>query len=94
MAIYWAFIYFEGELNAPVLLVFLFLTLMYGLTVWREKPTYPRTIGVGVILGVTALVSPNMLLMPLVIFVWFWWINRGKKGQAGFILKNLVLLTG
>jgi len=61
MSIYWIFIYFEGELLAPVLLIFLSLCLMLALSAWRAKFTYLRTIGAGLIFGLAAVVRPNIL---------------------------------
>ncbi|MDI6826939.1 MAG: glycosyltransferase family 39 protein, partial [Armatimonadota bacterium] len=37
MAVYWVFVYFEGELLEPVLLITLALCLMFVLCLWTEK---------------------------------------------------------
>ena len=50
MAAYWGFIYFEGELLAPVLLITLGLSLMHVLLLWCDRLTFWRGILGGVVL--------------------------------------------
>ncbi|MBK8270219.1 MAG: glycosyltransferase family 39 protein [Planctomycetes bacterium] len=40
MAVYWAFIYFEAEFHAPVLMIFLTLWMTYALGRWAETPNW------------------------------------------------------
>ncbi|MBU0717720.1 MAG: glycosyltransferase family 39 protein, partial [Planctomycetes bacterium] len=42
MSLYWAFIYFEGELLAPGLLVLLTLLLLNVVVRWSDEPTWLR----------------------------------------------------
>ena len=78
MSVYWTFIYFEGELLEPVLLVPLSLLLVYELGLWTEKITFRRSLLTGVILGLFALVRPNILLFAPVALVWAFWILRAR----------------
>ena len=80
MATYWVFIFFEGELHAPVLAVFLALLLALALRPWTSRITFLRALGAGVLLGVFALVRTNALLYAPVILAWAWWLlwRRGK----------------
>ncbi len=100
MNIYWIFIYFEGELLAPVLLVFLSLCLMIALSSWRAKFTYLRTVGAGILFGLSALVRPNILLFGPVILAWAWWLKRRRSDKhplkvavMGFVLTAAVVIA-
>jgi len=84
MAVYWSFIYFEGELLAPVLLVLLGLCLMMTLTRWTAGFTYPRTIVGGLLVGLFALIRPNILLFVPVVLIWAWWMARRRKDGRRF----------
>jgi len=99
MASYWVLVYFEGELLAPVLLVFLGTALLLVLTVWAQtlKPLYAW--GAGALLGLFALIRPNILLFGLVLPAWLWWVGRRSAGRrrilksvAGFGFGVLVLV--
>ena len=76
MSVYWVFIYYEAELLEPVLLVTLTLALIYGLSLWTERITFTRALAVGVILGLFALVRPNVLTVGIAIPIWAWWALR------------------
>lgn len=90
MSGYWAFIYFEGELLAPALLVPLFLTLILVLRTWTDRMTWPRVIAAGVLFGAIALTRPNVLLCLPVVLLWSWWIAR----RRGSTLKGLAMAAG
>ena len=89
MSCYWAFIYFEGELLAPVLLVFLSLSLMNVLVRWVNGTTRFNTFAGGLLLGVLALARPNALLFALLILVWVFWIAR-RRNQPQTLRTTLV----
>ncbi|MBA7674829.1 Lipopolysaccharide assembly protein B [subsurface metagenome] len=90
MSIYWGFIYFEGELHYPALLIFLVLALVNVLRLWTKNFTYPRVAGAGVLLGICVLTSPSMLLLLPVIVAWGWWVARRRNQQKRYILTGLV----
>ena len=70
MATYWAFPYYEGEINDPVLFVFLVPCLMLTLRAWALKVNFPRAALAGLIVGAYALMRPNILLFGPVIAGW------------------------
>jgi len=78
MSCYWVFIYFEGELLAPVLLVFLSLSLMNVLVRWADRTTRFNTFAGGLLLGVLALARPNALLFAPLVLIWIYWITRRR----------------
>jgi 4-amino-4-deoxy-L-arabinose transferase-like glycosyltransferase len=94
MAVYGGFIYFEGELLEPVLLVALALALVYALSLWAEKISFKRSLAVGLLLGLYALVRPNILPFGAVALAWAWWIVRGKQGPGAFKKAALGLILG
>ena len=63
-------IFFEGELLAVALEVFLNLLLLQRLTVAVEKATYAPWIGAGLIAGIAALTRPNVLLFVAAFALW------------------------
>jgi tetratricopeptide (TPR) repeat protein len=82
MACYWVFIYFEGEFLAPVLEVFLALSMLIVLVRWPDRTTYKNTLLAGLLVGVFALVRPNALVLVPVALVWIWWVARRRKDSA------------
>jgi tetratricopeptide (TPR) repeat protein len=81
---YWAFIYFEGELVEPVLLVALGLGLINVVQGWSERRTAARAVAGGVLLGLFALVRPNVLLFVPVLVLWMWWVARRRGDRRGW----------
>jgi len=84
MSVYWIFIFFEGELLAPVLIIFCALSLMNILYLWTAKVTCLRGIAAGVFCGLFALFRPNILLFVPVILVWAWWLTRQQNDRRRF----------
>ena len=84
MSVYWLFIYFEGELQAPVLMVLLTLATMNVLAGWVRRTTYKNTIAAGVLLGLLGLVMPNTLVLAPVALIWIWWVGRRRKDRRRF----------
>jgi tetratricopeptide (TPR) repeat protein len=80
MATYWAFIYFEGELHAPVIVIGLLLASIQVLALWTERITFRRALFAGLLLGITALMRPSYLLLFPAALIWaFFFIKPGKK---------------
>ncbi|MFN8178616.1 MAG: tetratricopeptide repeat protein [bacterium] len=69
-ATYWAFVYFEGELLAPVLVVTLNLATLLALTAWARHPGIVRALVAGLCVGAGALVQANMLLFAPIAALW------------------------
>ena len=93
-SIYWGFIYFEGELQPPALLVFLSLLLMHALRFWAVRTTYPRGVAVGLLTGLLALVRPNVLLFLPVLLIWCWWILHRTNAARRLPLTAAVVIAG
>jgi len=68
--LYGVLIYYEGELLLPVLEVFLNLLLIFTCIKAREKPSYKLWFLSGLLLGLSALVRPNILLVGAALFLW------------------------
>ncbi|MGD8628928.1 MAG: glycosyltransferase family 39 protein, partial [bacterium] len=78
-ACYPLFIFFEGELLAPAMTLFLdvcFLLLIFGIT--REK-SVSRWLLPGLVLGLRALATTNILAVVPVF--WIWTLLRGRSWQ-------------
>jgi len=83
---YWVFIYYEGELHEPVLLVFLAVALVLVLSSWVTRLGAARSLAAGMILGAMAVVRPNVLLFIPCVVWWCWWIApRGWRRRASAI---------
>jgi len=94
MAIYWVFIYFEGELLEPAFLVPLALLLVYELSLWTEEINLRRSLVTGLILGLCALVRPNVLLFGPVILGWALWILLRRNDRPRFRVAAVGLILG
>ncbi len=82
LGFYWVLVYFEGELHDPALLVFLCLALYAQLGRWAERPRAGVALAAGVLLGMAALVRPNVLLFAPVVLVWGFWVAGGRRAGA------------
>jgi tetratricopeptide (TPR) repeat protein len=99
--LYGVFIYFEGELLIPVLLVFLDLLLILSLLWAAKKPSYGRWALSGGLLGLSAVARPNILLAGVGFLLWIILHFRGKdKGRgksfayAGcFVLGAILIIS-
>jgi tetratricopeptide (TPR) repeat protein len=96
MAVYWIFIYFEGELNAPAAMVFTCLLLVLLLTRWAVRQRPGGLFMAGIMLGIAALLRPNVLLPGIALAAWIVWHvirNRGGRLRRGLAMA-LCYLTG
>jgi len=75
MAVYWIFIYYEGELHEPALLMFLVLCCFYFLALWTKKKRLFYAVAAGVLMGLSSLVRPNLLLFIPVTVGWLIWLQ-------------------
>ncbi len=69
-AVFWGFIYYEGELQEPALLVPLILGLVWVLARWAAQPAAWRLLVAGVLIGAGALLRPNVLLLGVIAGLW------------------------
>lgn len=94
MSVYWVFVYFEGELLEPVLLVFLGVLLFYEMALWTERATLLRALWAGVVLGMFALVRPNILLFAPAALLWLAWIAHVRKDARLLRTAAIGLIVG
>lgn len=94
MSGYWIFIYFEGELQEPVLLIFLLLLSTHVLALWAAHPRWYLPLLAGVLLGLAALVKPNPLLFLPFGVLWTWWVARRRRCRLGTYVCGLGLVLG
>ena len=92
-ACYPLFIFFEGELLAPTITLFLdvaFLLLLFGIT--KEKSVW-RWILPGLVLGLRALATTNILAVVPVF--WIWLILRGRTWHwpPGRVASAVIMFT-
>ena len=94
MSVNWSLIYFEGEFQDNVLLVTLSLVLALALVRWHEKPSAWRAFAVGVVVGLTALVRPNVLVFLPVLVAWLYWVLRRQSRVRALPLAAGAVLAG
>ena len=73
-AIYPVFIYWEGQLNDPILFVFLVPCLMHVLRRWAKRQALGWAALAGLIFGAYALMRPNILAFGPVVALWMLWV--------------------
>ncbi|MCK5863260.1 MAG: tetratricopeptide repeat protein [Candidatus Hydrogenedentes bacterium] len=83
MVSYWGFIYYEGEVNDPVVFIFLLPCLLLTLHQWGRTRMVRWALLAGVITGSYALMRPNILLYGPIMAAWMllleWRAGRLKK---------------
>ncbi len=94
MSTYWAFIYFEGELMEPVLLVTLGLLLLHILSFWADRFTFARGLAAGIMVGLFALTRTNILVIVPIVLGWSWWVARRRKDQRRLLPVGLGFIAG
>jgi tetratricopeptide (TPR) repeat protein len=84
-SLYGTMIFYEGELLAPVLIVFLNLLLALAVLKVLDKPAWPLALGSGILLGLSALamsvILPLALVLPL--YAWRHWRRRSASPGPG-----------
>jgi len=94
MALYAGFVYFEGELLEPVLLVTLSLGFMLALGPGRAGRPRLRAAAAGALLGLYALVRPNGLLFAPAAIGWLAWRALRAGTPRAWRAPALALLAG
>jgi len=80
-ALYGTMLFYEGEILAPVLIVFLNLLLALAVLTALAKPSLPRALACGVLLGLSALAMSVVLPLAIVIPLYAWRRWRGNTGN-------------
>ncbi|MBU0754387.1 MAG: tetratricopeptide repeat protein, partial [Planctomycetes bacterium] len=88
------FPYFEGKLQAPVLLIFLILVLMHLARFFLNRPTFIRATALGIVLGLFALTRPNILLFLPVLLGWAAWFIARRKALKKLPLLAIAMILG
>jgi len=102
-AVYGLFIYFDGELLAVPVEIFLNLLLLYGITIALESQRRRNWLGVGILAGLASITRPNILLFIFFLLLWLirpkqnpsllqWGKNLLAKGLPIAISMSLVIL--
>jgi tetratricopeptide (TPR) repeat protein len=69
-SVYGVFIFFEGELLIPALVLFLDLILILAVLSAQERPGWWRWLGCGALMGLSAIARPNVLIFLGVLLPW------------------------
>jgi tetratricopeptide (TPR) repeat protein len=92
-ATYWTTIYFEGEFQPPVLLIFLDVVFLLLLTDLSKTSTLLTPLGAGVVLGLSAMARPNILLfLPIAVIYCF--LKIKPRGARRSIVAACLLVVG
>lgn len=90
LSLYGTMIFFEGELLAPVLIVFFNLLLMLSLLRFFDRITWQRALLCGVLLGVSAITMAVILPFAAVVLIYcFLYLRRQKKPVS---LRNMTVM--
>lgn len=90
----WAFIYYEGELQEPGLLVLWTLIVLSVLRGWAARPAVWRAAVAGLLLGIFALLRANILLFVPVVVLWAGWVLWRRKEHRRFLVSAVALGLG
>jgi len=94
MSTHWAFIYFEGELHAPPMLIPLLLGFTLLVAGWVRGPGLLRGIAAGLLLGAAVITRPNVLLFLPAVVLWAYWLHRrDRRRHLGRAVAALVAGT-
>jgi tetratricopeptide (TPR) repeat protein len=95
MAVYPGLLYAEGEVNDPVLFLFLIPCLLLSLLWWSRRPGFSRALLPGFITGCYALMRPNILLFGPVMAGWMLYrmAQYRRIKSAGWPWAGLALAT-
>ena len=92
-----SFLYFEGELLAVPVEIFLNLLLLNQLLLAQDRNRDRDWIAAGLIAGLAALTRPNILLFTAVFCVWFCWRQRdsgtaSRRAILSFLLPAALVI--
>jgi len=97
LSVHWAFIYFEGELHAPALLIPLLLGSTLLVARWVSSVRLPEAIAAGLLLGAAIITRPNVLLFIPAVGLWALWLRRRnatrRPGRAFLVFTACALLV-
>jgi tetratricopeptide (TPR) repeat protein len=91
-AVYWGFIYFEGEFLEPVLSIPLIVSFVLLLLRWRDRPSLAAGAGAGLLLGLLILVRPNAVALAPVAGAWMIWVGHTAARRTRPVRDFAILL--
>ena len=94
MSVNWVFIYYEGKLHAPSLLVFLSILMIYTLGLLTEGLRPTRALFAGLALGLLASVRPNVLTMCIATPLWMGWLAWRQREAPRFLPTVIAFAVG
>ncbi len=92
-AVYLYFIYYSAALMTEI---FTIVAVVWSLVLWlalAERPTWPRWLALGALIGLAALLRQVTLLVVPVLALWLLWRRREARTLAGLALAALVALV-
>ena len=90
-ALYGPFIYFEGELLRPVLIIFLALLMILCVLHWSEsRPIWAAV--AGLITGLSVITRENILIFVPVIIIYFWLSAKHRRWYAPALFLLLMVI--
>lgn len=94
VATYWAFIYYEGEVNDPALFVFIVPLIIFSLYYAEKKDSILLIFLTGMLIGIYAIMRPNILIYPPFIFAWLLYKKLLKKNVKAFVVLIIFFIIG
>ena len=94
MSVYWVLIYYEGQLQEPILLVFCILVSLHLIGRWLSNRSWWWAALGGVLLGAASLVRPNALVFVPIAGLWMLWVGRGRAERRRSLLAVTGLVVG
>ncbi len=92
VATYWAFIYYEGEVNDPALFVFLVPCILLLIFYANRKDSILLSFFSGLLIGIYAIMRPNILSFIPFVALWFLFIFYKKQKVTKSFLHILLLI--
>jgi 4-amino-4-deoxy-L-arabinose transferase-like glycosyltransferase len=94
-ALYWPFLYFEGDLLVVALIVCLDVFALFLITRSMRTHRPLGLIGAGVIIGISAIARPSILiLLPVLPLVFYLYGRNRAVGASGRWIKQSLLVFG
>jgi len=100
MSGYWIFLFFEAELQATTLFVFLLLMFLNVMGIWYTRRSFLPALIAGIVGGLATLVRPNFLAILVAALVWIVWArpDEGQRrrtilGAAGLVLGTWLAIA-
>ncbi|HOS01941.1 MAG TPA: hypothetical protein PKZ01_02600 [Candidatus Hydrogenedentes bacterium] len=93
-ASYWVFVYYESQLHAIALTLFLQLLFMGALYLWARRPTGARALAAGLIMALLALANSVVLTFVPVALAWLLYVARRKTSWFAAFVSSVAFAAG